>query len=450
MSKKNSASRNRGPYQSKAPSAAEVYARKARQHYHEKQSDRALTLLEQAIAIAPQNALFHQEMGKWLVAGKRTAEGVSYYEKSLDLNPDFVPALIELGQEHVKKNDFDSAQPLLERALALQAEHPAANIVYGTFLQKQGRLPEAVEYLRNALEFKLRTPHKAGQPRERRPAFNKAETERLMWRTLSELAKAGVHAFASYGTLLGLVRDGSLLPHDKDIDFGLPHCEMERASRCLESNGWIESQNKFLTNPRAFFNPAKGVSLDLSGFVVDEVTGETFSGFWLNNVPTEWQRHTRYIDIHLEKNESPEGEPIWALCDPEAWLVTIYGEDWEIPDTDFDTVIAAKNLCDFSLLTQTYAFARIYSQWEKGQIRKALALTRHTRQHLPSDVLMQTLENHLQKMLPAQESPPNHQPTLRAHRTPLPRNAPIDLEELDEQFGKPYEHRAARTLNFES
>ena len=57
-------------------------------------------------------------------------------------------------------------------------------------------------------------------------------------------------------------------------------------------------------------------------------------------------------------------------------------------DPDFDTVIAAHNLRGFAVLTQCYAFSRIYECWLQGRLRKAAALTRQSLRHRPDDALL--------------------------------------------------------------
>lgn len=443
MSKRQKASRQGAPFKSKKQSAAETYTQKARKHYAQGQLDRAVRLLEQATALAPTSAR-HRELGQWLLKAKKPAEGIQHLEKAIEFDADSVPALTELGQEYAKQNNSEKARPLIEKALSLSEKHPAVNFVYGTFLQKQGELPNAVKYLRAALEFRLADPFKPREPSSSTEDFDKLETEELMWTTLSVLAKSGIHAFASYGTLLGIVREGGLLPFDKDIDFGLPHSEMDRAAACLENNGWIEASNNFLTNPRAFVHPLTGVTLDLSGFVVDSETGETFTGFWMTSIPYEWARNTRYDEIRLRKRLSPANDPLWELENPEAWLESIYG-DWRTPDPDFDTVIAAKNLYSFSLLTQTYAFARIYSKWQNGQIRKALALARHTQRHLSGDRLLSDIEAYLSSVAPkAPALRDNEDVSLQSYDS-----EPISLKLIDTDFAAESENDT-ETLRFDS
>jgi len=51
-------------------------------------------------------------------------------------------------------------------------------------------------------------------------------------------------------------------------------------------------------------------------------------------------------------------------------------------------VVAAHSLRGFTLVTQCYAFARLYSTWLLGRLDKARALVRHTLRHLPEDPLL--------------------------------------------------------------
>lgn len=79
----------------------------------------------------------------------------------------------------------------------------------------------------------------------------------------------------------------------------------------------------------------------------------------------------------------------------EAVLTALYG-DWRTPDPDFDTVIGAKNLRDFSPLTHCYALLRILSRWQQGHLAKARALLLHTLKYVPDDVLLGRVQAHLQ------------------------------------------------------
>lgn len=377
---------------SKETGAINAYLNRARTLSKENQPETAIQVYKQAIGLSPSNPTPYLEIGKLQVKGKLLKEGIENLEKAVYLSPKMASALVELGQAYMKNNDLEKSLSTLKETLEIAPKSPAVHVAYGSINQRIGELPKAVDSYKEALRLRLNYPTKKKE-HKLRTDFGKQSTEELLWDTLSLLAKSGVHAFASYGTLLGLVRDGELLPFDKDLDFGLPQSEMENACQCLERNGWVPLEINNLINPRAFFHPVKKVSLDLSGFVVDPKTGDTFTGFWMSNVPYEWSRNTKYIDIELYKDESPTGQPIWSLVNPEAWLEVIYG-DWKTPDPYFDTVIAAKNLCGFSLLTQCYAYSRIFSHWEKGNLRKLSSTIDHVLKN-KDDTLLVEIKNRI-------------------------------------------------------
>jgi len=361
------------------------------------QPQAATAQFQRAVNVDPTNVDLRYKFGKHLLAQHEQELGILQLERAVRLDDRAVAPLLELGQAYTATNRFADAKGLLEKALEIAGKASQAHLIYGTFLHKQGKLPDAAAHFRTALALMLDHPAEAAVPK-RRQDFDKPEVERLLWTTLSQLALAGVHAFAAFGTLLGIVREGGLLPFDKDLDLGLPHNELDLAARCLTANGWGELPHGFAVNPRSFLHLKLQVTIDVTGFAVDQQSGATYEGIWIEGIPPEWNRLTRWDTIDLVKATSPEGSPIWTLADPEGWLRTLYG-DWRTPDPDFDTIIAARNLCGFSLMTQCYALGRIYARWESGNLRKALAATRHSLRHLPDDELLLKVEQRLSGML---------------------------------------------------
>lgn len=406
MSKKNSR-KNSSVAKPKQSSPASIYINRAQVFLRDNEIQRGINMLLQGIKVAPENAVLHAMLGEQLGKHGRAEASIKHYEKALALDPDMLMVQANLAQAYSQQNRFNDAEPLINKALNAAPSNPSVYMAYGVMQQRRGKLPESVEHFRKALTLKLEQPEVAAKdsvkktpPKKKREDFNKPETEELLWDTLNQLAMANVHAFACYGTLLGLVREGGLISFDKDIDLGLPHTEMERAVRCLENNGWVETPNQFLTNPRSMVHSVKKVTVDLSGFVIDEESNQVFTGFWLKeDVPHEWNANTYYPPLTLKKDTTPAGEPIWSLTDPEAWLVALYGEGWKEPDPTFDTVIRARNYFRFSLLVQCYAFSRIYNKWQEGAIKKAMAMVKGSLVHLPDDTLLQQLEARLESLL---------------------------------------------------
>lgn len=260
----------------------------------------------------------------------------------------------------------------------------------GTALWRQRNLPEAVECFRAALAVLTDGAIASGAVLRRRPVcFDPELGLQLVWRTLASLAAEGVHAFATAGTLLGLERDGCLLAHDKDIDIGLLASELPAADRLLRAAGWRRSEvGHSFVNVISYQDPVTGMELDLLGFARERGSDKLLGGFWLEGVPWAWQRVLEYpMPDALRHAPSPAG-PIWRLPDPDAWLSALYG-DWRSPDEDFDSVISARNLRGFALLTQCYAFSRVVLRWQNMELSKALSLTRQIlRRHTPDDPLL--------------------------------------------------------------
>jgi tetratricopeptide (TPR) repeat protein len=78
-------------------------------------------------------------------------KAIPFFEQSLRLRPDYVPALIWLGETYLTQNRSDAAEPLFTKALSLQPQ--AATALYGlgrTSLAKQN-YSQAVTYLERAL-----------------------------------------------------------------------------------------------------------------------------------------------------------------------------------------------------------------------------------------------------------------------------------------------------------
>lgn len=402
MSKKNRR-KNTSDAQPRQAKAAGVYINRAQGFFRDNEVQRGINMLLQGVKVAPEHITLHLMLGDKLGKHGKPPASIKHYEKALEIDPDNLVGQINLAQAYSKQNRFDDAEPLISKALQAAPDNPSAHLVYGTLQQKQGALPDAVEHLRQALALKLEQPEKNDEklpaPKKQRDDFDKPETEELMWDALHQLAMGNVHAFACYGSLLGIVREGGLISFDKDLDFGLPHSEMERAVRCLENHGWVEDPNAWLTNPRAMQHPVKGVSVDLFGFVADDEKQTSYTGFWFDDLPHEWNQVSYYPPMKLQKDITPAGEPIWSLIEQEKWLEAIYGDGWKIPDSAFDTVIQAKNFTRFALLTQCYAYSRIYGKWQENQIVKALAMVNASLEHQPDDELLQNLKARLTPLL---------------------------------------------------
>ncbi|SFC17902.1 LicD family protein [Polaromonas sp. OV174] len=348
------------------------------------------------------------QVRKWLQAGQ-AAQAWAALQQLAQAYPQ--QAVVPRLQGAVLSATGQHAQALAHyrAALALAPHDGLALAAAGGSLHLLGDLPVAMQHYRGALQSQCRAPLRmAASPPP--PSFDSAAAEQRLWQVLAQLAGAGIHAFATAGTLLGLVREGRLLPFDKDLDIGLPFAQMQTATSLLLNSGWQRA-----AAPQGMVNPVmlcdgQGLSLDLCGLVAETGSGAALGGFWLQGVPADWQRVTQFPVLHLHQQPQPQGT-VWTVTDPEAWLAALYGPDWRTPDPDFDTVIAAHNLRGFAVLTQCYAFSRIYEAWLQGRLQKAAALTSQSLRHLPDDALLLQVQQQL-----ANEAPPAGEHALVACR----------------------------------
>jgi protein O-GlcNAc transferase len=88
-----------------------------------------------------------------LHASGRLEEALALYEQALAEAPGDWRALTRLGLLHVQQGRHDSAEPLLQRAVALNGANPEAHAWLGESRRHRGRLEEAAASLRDALRL---------------------------------------------------------------------------------------------------------------------------------------------------------------------------------------------------------------------------------------------------------------------------------------------------------
>ncbi|RUR29712.1 hypothetical protein ELY33_12265 [Vreelandella andesensis] len=319
-------------------------------------------------------------------------------EEALEKWPDNVELIVEMGQLHAKYGSGRKSFQLLAKAIDKDPDNYKVLVAFANACQRNKQLHEAIKNYRKCLfELSKKNISKNIDGNKRKEGFNKPETEVLLWNTLAQLAEAGVHAFPSHGTLLGIVREGGLLDHDKDLDIGIPFSEAEKAARVLKENGWIQHRNNFgLINPISFVHKENKVSLDLCGFVVEKTTGKTLYGFWMPSIPKNWNRILELSAVDLQRKES-NGYSYWFPKKPADFLKSLYG-NWETPDPDYDALIDSNGLRDFSLLTECYAYSSIVSALDKNDFEKAKKKFKVLLKHYPNDDLAQLWLQKLEKV----------------------------------------------------
>lgn len=370
---------------------------RAEKHIASKEINEGIALLESAEIDYPDNPKIPYLIGKYTADKKSIQAGIKKLETTLEKFPTYIACFLELGHLYIKSGHIQRANPLFHKALELAPLSPSVQLSLGALNQRKGDLPLAIKNYRKAIELQLKHPISNDAP-EKKEEFKTTEAEKLLWSTLLLMAKSGVHMFPIFGTLLGLVRNSALLAHDKDLDTGLPFSEIDRAVNILSQKGWVEANNSFgLSNPRCMLHTPSGITMDISGFAIDDQSGKALTaGAWIPGVPKEWNMIWEFNEITLEKKPTPnDSGQAWFLKNPEQFLEVLYG-DWRTPDKNFDTMVRAKNLRSFSLLAKCFAYSRIFENWTDNNIPRALALTRATLERDPNDALLKRVLSRLE------------------------------------------------------
>ena len=330
--------------------------------------EEAAAAYRKALKIKPDYAEAHNNLGIALQEQGRPEEAVAAYRKALKIKPDYAMAHDNLGNALKDQGRLEEAVAAYRKALKIKPDYAMAHDNLGTALKDQGRLENALDHYRSALATLMqRSAFESAQPRN---FMNVDIAHTALLALKSGLEVEHVPFFLAYGTLLGIVRDGDLLPHDKDMDVGLPwDVSREVLIRELTVKHGFSRSGRHTPEEDAWnvvlVHRETGISIDLFFFKPD---GDALlSGFHHLPVPLLW-RFGHFTTQPLEYLGHS-----WQVPDPpERFLQEIYGPDWRTPDPNFDSVVSGHNRIPGALdVAMCFAFHRLYERMDRGEWDKA-------------------------------------------------------------------------------
>lgn len=143
-------------------SAAEFYnrsdahkslLRQAREATEKKRYEQANLLMRQIVDADDRDFPVWEELGTNFFITKTFFEAESCYLKALQLKPDYVPAMINLGRLRIVVKNLNGAVEVLERALKLQPTSAQANYFLGEAYLQAKLGSKAVPYLTEAIRL---------------------------------------------------------------------------------------------------------------------------------------------------------------------------------------------------------------------------------------------------------------------------------------------------------
>lgn len=154
-------------------------------------------------------------------------------------------------------------------------------------------------------------------------------------RVQADLEELGLEPFVVYGTLLGAVRDGDLIPHDDDADLGYVSAHEDPADvvrenlaleRALRQRGYSVLRHSGGHLQLTFSDATVALDHYIDIFTAF-VTGErTYLCF---------QVGAEGLDLRARTDVTIRGRHFPAPVESEALLAATYGPGWRIPDPSF-------------------------------------------------------------------------------------------------------------------
>ena len=110
---------------------------------------RARTLAAEAVRMLPREARFHQLQGDLALAAKEPRAARAFYERSMELDPDYFGPWLGAGIAAYRDGDRTRAEQWLRRSTELLPTAPALYYL-GSIARDSGRTDEALGFFRNA------------------------------------------------------------------------------------------------------------------------------------------------------------------------------------------------------------------------------------------------------------------------------------------------------------
>jgi tetratricopeptide (TPR) repeat protein len=212
---------------------------------------------------------------------------------------------------------------------------------------------------------------------------NFAQSDRLenLLNILSQAASKGVVLFPFYGTLLGLTREKNLLGHDKDIDLATWTENISEVRHFLLNNGF--EYYPMYDTVYTFRCTKTNTTYDVS-VVRREPESRTFTtGFIDYDQGPDWLLLQKLSAFTLEE-KTLLSKTIQYPAQADNLLTQLYGNDWDIPNKNWDRFLDEPRFCN-SKLHNLYVKSELLTALQFGSYEKLGPLLEKCTGRYPAD-----------------------------------------------------------------
>ena len=153
------------------------------------------------------------------------------------------------------------------------------------------------------------------------------------------LTRNGIKYFITYGSLLGIIREGKFMDYDDDIDLGIIETEefsWENLEKSMREIGMVK-KHQFLLNNKITEQTYTARALSVDFFLYEEENGKSISYIYYHKKDKEYKANQFSVAVNITSLISDVKRiPVQAgtaavPSNPELFLREIYGEDWRTP-----------------------------------------------------------------------------------------------------------------------
>lgn len=118
----------------------------------------AIDYMHRATKTKPRDPYIQHNLGNALVRDHDLEAAISHLRTALELKPDLIDAMCNLGRAYRLMSKAEGGLPYLERAYKLNPKHPLSCVTLAESLLDLGRLSEAEQYFREAIQHQVSLP----------------------------------------------------------------------------------------------------------------------------------------------------------------------------------------------------------------------------------------------------------------------------------------------------
>ena len=188
-------------------------------------------------------------------------------------------------------------------------------------------------------------------PAERIPEAQKRE---CFLEAINAFERNGIRSFLAFGVLLGYVREGGFLAHDRDLDLGI----MTGDATSPQVREALERADFAITDFRGPEWPCRVKAVHANGVLLDVVFFHPQDGHLLTYMYCHGHLIIRRRAVFELERASFLDKSVWIPAKPERFLEENYG-DWR-HKSEYHNCLLTSRLTDFSLPIIRYCAARAF------------------------------------------------------------------------------------------